>query len=102
MGRNVESTLRFIPADTTIRTMSGSADLFSSTSDIRPVIVHDARHLKDQPTLSGKGFQYMTHKSDNVPISDPSKIKTDFYAETAELLKKTYVYVHTLSIVHPH
>ncbi|KAL4951901.1 hypothetical protein BDW69DRAFT_196109 [Aspergillus filifer] len=86
MGRDVESTLKFVPADTQVRTMSGSADLFNNTTDIRPITIHDARGLKDQPSLSKKRFQYITHKSDHVPIIDPSKIKTEFYAETADLL----------------
>ncbi|KAK9850939.1 hypothetical protein MYU51_011621 [Penicillium brevicompactum] len=69
--------------------MSGTADFYGYASNKQPLTVHDARGKMDDFSLSQNGFQYVSHTSAYIPISDPTKIKSDLYAEVADLLKST-------------
>lgn len=87
MGKTVQSTINFIPANLPVRTMYGTADFYGYANDKQSVTIHDARGREDEFTLSKNGFQYVTHTSAYIPILDATKIKLDFYAEVAGLLK---------------
>lgn len=89
MTKDVRTTINFIPANLPVRFMKGSADMYRYASDRQSVTIHDARGREDEFTLSKNGFQYIAHTSAYIPILDPTRIKLDFYAEVAGLLKKT-------------
>ncbi|RDW94072.1 uncharacterized protein DSM5745_01394 [Aspergillus mulundensis] len=91
MAKDVQATLNFIPADSATRSMTGTADFYSHASEKRVVTIHDVRGRQDEFSLSNNGFQFTTHRSVYLPVLDPAVIKSEVYAETAELLKNKYL-----------
>ncbi|KAL2827591.1 hypothetical protein BDW59DRAFT_160234 [Aspergillus cavernicola] len=89
MANNVQTTLNFIPADLPVQTMNGTSDFYTYANDKRPVTIYDVRGQENEFTLPENGFQYTTHRSACIPISDSTIIKSDLYAETDEFLKNT-------------
>lgn len=88
MTRSLETTINFVPANLPVKVTSGNADFYGYASNKQSLTVHDAREQKDYFTPWKNGFQYINHTSAYIPISDPSKIKSDFYAEVDELFKE--------------
>jgi hypothetical protein len=66
----------------------GKAQTFDRPVDSKPATVHDVRGSEDQYTLDNKGFQFVNHVSQEKDFIDEEQIKTKYYAETEELLKK--------------
>lgn len=89
MGRDIQSTINFIPCNLDVECMTGTADFYTHANDRQVVTIQDARGHEGELTLSKNGFQYTTHQSQHIPISDPTTIKTDLYAETVDVLKNT-------------
>lgn len=55
------------------------------------VTVHDIRGSEDQYTLDTTGFQVVKHVSQEKDFLDEERIKSIYYKETEELLKKESV-----------
>lgn len=55
------------------------------------VTVHDIRGSEDQYTLDTTGFQIVNHVSQEKDFVDDEKIKSDYYKEIEELLKRELV-----------
>jgi hypothetical protein len=66
----------------------GKVNTFDRPVDATPVTVHDVRGSEGQYTLDTTGFQYVNHVSQEKDFVDEEQIKTKYYAETEELLKK--------------
>ncbi|TGO38625.1 hypothetical protein BHYA_0071g00360 [Botrytis hyacinthi] len=66
------------------------------------VTVHDIRGSEDQYTLDTTGFQVVNHVSREKDFVDEERIKSDYYKETEELLKretgasKIFIFDHTI------
>jgi hypothetical protein len=54
----------------------------------RQKVVHDIRGTEDQYTLDTTGFQIFKHESAEKQFVDDERIKSIYYPETEELLKK--------------
>lgn len=52
------------------------------------VTVHDISGDEDKYTLDSHGFQIYNHESNEKDFIDDEKIKTEYYAEVEDLLKK--------------
>ncbi|KAL7280143.1 LOW QUALITY PROTEIN: hypothetical protein ACG7TL_006562 [Trametes sanguinea] len=71
--------------------------------DPRPVVVHDARGREDEFKLDVHGFQFEKHVSAEKQFVDEEAIKTGYYKEIEELLKKVaggkrvFIFDHTIS-----
>lgn len=52
------------------------------------LVVHDVRGTEDKYTLDTTGFQFYEHESVEKEFLDDEKIKSVYYLETEELLKK--------------
>jgi hypothetical protein len=67
-----------------------------------PVTIHDVAGDEDKYTLDVHGFQFVKHESKEKEFLDVEKIKTDYYAETEQLVKditgcsRTYVFNHAV------
>jgi len=65
-------------------------------------VVHDIRGSEDQYTLDTTGFQIVNHESTEKEFRDDEQIKTVYYPETEELLKKAtgaskiFIFDHTI------
>ncbi|KIJ17764.1 hypothetical protein PAXINDRAFT_130125 [Paxillus involutus ATCC 200175] len=70
--------------------------------DTRPVIIHDARGKEDALGLDISGFQFVQSPSDEKDFVDEERIKTVYYAEVEEILKKhagakrVFIFDHTI------
>lgn len=64
------------------------------------VTVHDIRGSEDQYTLDTSGFQVVNHVSKEKDFVNEEKIKSDYYKEVEELLKKESV-AHKPPCQHP-
>ncbi|QSZ31932.1 hypothetical protein DSL72_001501 [Monilinia vaccinii-corymbosi] len=66
------------------------------------VTVHDIRGSEDQYTLDTTGFQVVNHASQEKDFEDEERIKSIYYKETEELLKretgasKIFIFDHTI------
>jgi len=56
--------------------------------DSRAVVIHDARGKEDDLGLDVSGFQFINYPSAEKDFTDEEKIKTEYYAEVEEILKK--------------
>jgi len=56
--------------------------------DSRAVVIHDARGKEDDLGLDISGFQFVNYPSVEKDFIDEGKIKTEYYAEVEEILKK--------------
>ncbi|KAJ8474979.1 hypothetical protein ONZ51_g6856 [Trametes cubensis] len=56
--------------------------------DPRPVVVHDARGREDEFKLDVHGFQFARHVSVEKEFVDEERIRTVYYKEVEELLKR--------------
>ncbi|KAI0357450.1 hypothetical protein OH77DRAFT_1422309 [Trametes cingulata] len=71
-------------------------------SEPHPVVVHDARGHEDEFTLDKNGFQFVKWPSKEKTFDDEERIKTQYYAETEEILKKVagakrvFIFDHTI------
>ncbi|EJC98947.1 methyltransferase [Fomitiporia mediterranea MF3/22] len=71
-------------------------------ADPHSVVVHDVRGKEDTVGLDKTGFQYVKHKSVETEFLDEERIKTVYYKEVEELLKKTlgvkrvFIFDHTI------
>jgi len=70
--------------------------------DIRPAIIHDVRGQEETVGLDKTGFQFVRHVSEEKKFLDEDVIKTRYYKEVEELLKKeagakrVFVFDHTI------
>jgi hypothetical protein len=53
-----------------------------------PVPVYDCRPIADQLTLDEAGFQLLSHRSAFRDFYDPERVRSEYYPETATLLKR--------------
>ena len=67
-----------------------------------PVIVHDGRAIRDDLDLDVQGFEFVDHLTKVKNFLDPEELKTVYYPECVELIKKVsgatrvHVFDHTL------
>lgn len=70
--------------------------------DTRPVVIHDARGKDDTLGLDVSGFQFVHHPSVEKDFADEDKIKSVYYAEVEDILKKhagakrVFIFDHTI------
>ncbi|KAF8555715.1 hypothetical protein OG21DRAFT_1460557 [Imleria badia] len=70
--------------------------------DTRPVVVHDARGKGDTLGLDVSGFQFVHYPSVEKDFVDEDKIKSVYYAEVEDILKKytgakrVFIFDHTI------
>ncbi|KAH9889985.1 hypothetical protein C8Q73DRAFT_652891 [Cubamyces lactineus] len=73
--------------------------------DPRPVVVHDARGRESEFTLDVHGFQFARHVSAEKEFVDEERIRTVYYKEVEELLKRetggrrVLIFDHTIRFV---
>jgi len=71
-------------------------------SDVRPVVVHDARGKEEEFSIDTSGFQFVKYPSVEKDFTDDEEIKTKYYPEVEELLKKVtgakrvFIFDHTV------
>ncbi|KAG1751198.1 hypothetical protein EDB19DRAFT_1628730 [Suillus lakei] len=68
-------------------------------ADVQQVVVHDIRGKEDTVGLDKTGFQFVTHKSVEKDFVDEEVIKTKYYAEVEDILKK-YTGAKRVAIFH--
>ncbi|KAG1753026.1 hypothetical protein EDB19DRAFT_1671151 [Suillus lakei] len=68
-------------------------------SDVQHVVVHDIRGKEDTVGLDKTGFQFVTYKSVEKDFVDEEVIKTKYYAEVEDILKK-YAGAKRVAIFH--
>lgn len=70
--------------------------------DPRTVVIHDVRGKEDTVSLDKTGFQFVKHESAEKEFVDEEAIKTVYYKEVEELLKKetgakrVFIFDHTI------
>jgi len=70
--------------------------------DPHPVVVHDARGRESEFTIDTTGFQYVKHVSAETEFGDEERIKTVYYKEVEDILKKevgakrVFIFDHTI------
>ncbi|KAH0832033.1 hypothetical protein J3R83DRAFT_12939 [Lanmaoa asiatica] len=70
--------------------------------DTRPVVVHDARGKGDALGFDVSGFRFVHYPSAEKDVVDEDKIKTAYYAEVEDILKKyagakrVFIFDHTI------
>lgn len=57
-------------------------------TDPHPATIHDVRGKEDSVSLDKTGFQFVKHVSEEKDFLDEERIKTVYYKEVEELLKK--------------
>ncbi|OCH90912.1 methyltransferase [Obba rivulosa] len=71
-------------------------------TDPHPVVIHDVRGKEDTVSLDTTGFQFVKHVSEEKDFLDEEAIKTKYYKEVEELLKKeigakrVFIFDHTI------
>ena len=68
--------------------IAGSAQSFDRPIDTRLKLVHDIRGEESQYSLDKTGFEIYKHASQEKDFLDEGQIKSKYYPETEELLKK--------------
>jgi len=66
----------------------GKPETYDRPTLPKQVVVHDIRGSEDEYTLDGQGFQIYRHVSAEKDFVDEEQIKSVYYPETEELLKK--------------
>jgi len=70
--------------------------------DPHPATIHDVRGKEDTVSLDATGFQFVKHVSEEKDFLDEERIKTVYYKEVEELLKKeagakrVFIFDHTI------
>lgn len=70
--------------------------------DTRPMVIHDARGKGDALGLDVSGFQFVHYPSVEKDFVDEDKIKTVYYSEVEDILKKyagakrVFIFDHTI------
>ena len=70
-------------------------------------IVHDVRGKEDTVSLETTGFEFVQHVSEEKLFADEGAIRTKYYKEVEEILKKhtsakrILIFDHTIRQVHP-
>jgi hypothetical protein len=77
-------------------TYVGKPETYDRPTSPRTVTVHDVRGSEDKFTLDTTGFQVVNHKSEEKDFLDDEHIKSVYYPEIEELLKKTYRFIHSM------
>lgn len=73
--------------------------------DTRPAVIHDVRGQEKSVSLDTTGFQFVKHVSAEKEFEDEEAIKTTYYKEVEELLKKeagaqrVFIFDHTIRSV---
>jgi hypothetical protein len=62
-------------------------ETFDRPVEVHNVTVHDVTGQEDKFTLDGNGFQFHKHTSVEKDFVDDDQIKSQYYAETEQLLK---------------
>jgi len=71
-------------------------------ADPHPAVIHDVRGKEDTVSLDKTGFQFIKHVSEEKDFLDEDKIKSVYYKEVEELLKKevgakrVFIFDHTI------
>ncbi|KZT09387.1 uncharacterized protein LAESUDRAFT_647013 [Laetiporus sulphureus 93-53] len=71
--------------------------------DPHPVVIQDARGRESEYSIDTTGFQFVKHVSAEKEFDDDERIKTVYYKEVEELLKRevgakrVYIFDHTIS-----
>src|SRR5215471_8099563 len=105
----IEVPLTFITPTTTrprVLMSANHADPNRREGDLRalPVEVADARSLPEPATLDGEGFALAQHQTGVTDFYDPAAIEQIYYAEIAELMRRTtgaaevHIFDHTLRV----
>jgi hypothetical protein len=67
----------------------GKPDTYNRPTESRKITVHDVRGSEEKFTLDTTGFQVVNHVSKEKEFLDEEQIKSVYYPETEELLKKS-------------
>ncbi|KAH9939805.1 hypothetical protein B0H21DRAFT_711080 [Amylocystis lapponica] len=71
-------------------------------TDPKPVVIHDARGKEDTVSLDTTGFQYVKYPSVEKDFVDEEAIKTKYYQEVEDILRKeagakrVFIFDHTI------
>ncbi|KAF7985584.1 hypothetical protein HWV62_3871 [Athelia sp. TMB] len=106
--RDVHTSLNYLSSDTVgapynyVEAPPAGVPRTNIVEDTRPVIVHDARGKEDILGLDKTGFQFVKHVSEEKEFLDEEKIKSRYYQEVEDLLKKetgakrVFIFDHTI------
>jgi len=93
--RNVTTTLHYFKdnedGSPPAPSYAGKPETFSRPTLPQQVTVYDIRGSEDQHTLDTKGFQVVKHDSKEKDFLSDEQIKSIYYPETEELLRKVSV-----------
>lgn len=107
-ARDVQTTLNYyVPLDTQppynyVDDPPAGVPRSNVGEDTRPVVIHDARGKGDALGLDVSGFQFVHHPSVVKDFVDEDKIKTVYYPEIEDILKKhtgakrVFIFDHTI------
>lgn len=74
-------------------------------SEPHPAVIHDVRGKEHTVGLDKTGFEFVKHKREETEFVDEERIKSVYYKEVEELLKKAtggkrvYIFDHTIRCV---
>ncbi|KZP33467.1 hypothetical protein FIBSPDRAFT_307921 [Athelia psychrophila] len=106
--RDVHTSLNYLSSDTVgspynyVEQPPAGVPRTNIVEDPHKVVVHNARGKEDTLGLDKTGFQYVKHISEEKEFVDEEKIKSRYYKEVEELLKKEtgakriFIFDHTI------
>jgi hypothetical protein len=85
----IETTINYFPEEggTTSYT-TGSAEFFNRKFSPTKVLVQDIRGSEKEYSLAKQGFQWVRHASEQGDFDDETRIKSFYFAETEELIRR--------------
>jgi len=108
LPRNVDTTLNYFSATTadapfnyTYTPPEGQPNS-NIVPEPHPTIIHDIRGKEDTVSLDTTGFKFVKHVSQEKTFTDEEAIKSQYYREVEELLKKetgakrVFIFDHTI------
>jgi len=106
--RNVHTTLNYFTVDGNeapynyVESPPEGTPRTNIKEDTRPAVIHDVRGQENTVGLDKTGFKFVRHVSDEKEFLDEEVIKTRYYQEVEELLKKetgakrVFIFDHTI------
>lgn len=106
--RNVNTTLNYFTVDGNeapynyVESPPKGTPRTNIKDDVHPTVIHDARGREDTVGLDKTGFKFVRHVSSEKEFLDEEAIKTKYYQEVEELLKKetgakrVFIFDHTI------
>lgn len=106
--RDVHTSLNYLSSDTIgipynyVELPPQGVPRTNIVEDSRPVVIHNARGKEETVGLDKTGFQFVKHVSEEKEFVNEEAIKTRYYKEVEELLKKEtgakriFIFDHTI------